>query len=305
MTQMARIALLTLGLAMAVPAVAGAQGARTKDEWVALARGGFVLAGEQRAVDVLLEMNPLLSSPDPVLRDEVAFSAAERWILRDKLVDAAGLRRLMDQWSRNLAVGLGESGTDSVFGRSFSALCLSLIAAADLQASFLEAAEVESLFGRMLDYFAKERDVRGFDPARGWMHSVAHTADVLKFLARNRKLGAGVDRRLLDAVRAKILAADTVFTWGENDRMALALQSAVRRDDAIPAALDEWTAHWVEAHRALWSGGPQVNPRTFAQTENARQVMRSLYAALAMEAAPTANGTASAKAVLTALAKMR
>jgi hypothetical protein len=137
------------------------------------------------------------------------------------------------------------------------------------------------------------------------MHTVAHTSDALKFLARNPKLGTGVDRQLLAAVAAKIASADAVFAWGENDRMALALQSAVRRPDATAEALEAWTARWVEAHRALWAKGPQVDPRAFVQVENAKQVMRSLHAALSMEATPTPTGTAAAKIVLAALARMR
>ena len=70
------------------------------------------------------------------------------------------------------------------------------------------------------------------------MHTVAHTSDALKFLARNPKLAPGSDARLLAAAQGKIESDDTVFTWGENDRMALALHSAVRRTDADSAALD-------------------------------------------------------------------
>ena len=289
----------------AVPLDAAAQTPRGRESWIALAKSGFTLPAGQRPLDVLVEMNPLLASPDPVLRDDVAYSAAERWILRDKVVSADDLRTLIRQWSLNLDNGLGDSGDDRVFGRSFSALCLSLIAAADLSTTFLAADEADALFGKVLAYFSRERDLRGFDPVKGWMHSVAHTSDALKFLARNPKLAPGMDRQLLAAVRAKVEAADTVFAWGENDRMALALQSAVRRSDADGAALDAWITHWVEAHKALWAKGPHVNPRQFAAVENAKQVMRSLYAALSMEASPTPNGTAAARTVLAALAKMR
>jgi hypothetical protein len=294
-----------IAVALVPPGLAREQGPKTRDEWVALAKGGFQLPAGRAAVDLLLEMTPLLSSPDPVLRDDVAYAAADRWILREKRVDPAGLRRLLERWSDNLDAGLGENGTDTVFGRSFSALSLSVIAAADLQSPFLEPAEAQSFFDRMLDYFASERDLRGFDPVRGWMHTVAHTSDALKFLARNPKLGPGVDQRLLAAVAAKIAAADAVFAWGENDRMALALQSAVRRGDASADVLEAWTARWVDAHRALWAKGPHVDPRAFAQVENAKQVMRSLHAALSMEATPTPTGVAAAKTVLAALAKMR
>jgi hypothetical protein len=100
-------------------------------------------------------------------------------------------------------------------------------------------------------------------------------------------------------------SADVVFLWGENDRLALALHAAVRRSDADAAALDKWAARWVAAHTQLWSAGPHVNPRQFALVENAKQVMRSLHAALSMDGAPTPTGEAAAKTLLAALAKMR
>jgi hypothetical protein len=254
---------------------------------------------------MLVSMNPLLASTDPVLRDDVAYSAAERWILRDRRLSPADLRTLLALWTKNLDDGLGQSGDDRVFKRSFSALSLSVVAAADLSAPFLDATEVQALFDRLLDCFQRERDLRGFDATRGWMHTVAHTSDALKFLSRNPKLAAGSDVRLLTAVRAKLESHDAVFTWGENDRMALALQSAVRRPDADSAALAAWVDVWVEAHKQLWAKGPQVDPRRFAVVENAKQVMRSLHAALAMEVSPAEKGTAAQKTVLAALVQMR
>ena len=297
--------MLVVALLMLSVSTFAAQAQVDRSEWVALAKGGFVIPQGRTAIDMLVSMNPLLASPDPVLRDDVAYSAAERWILREKRLSPADLRALLRLWTANLDDGLGQSGDDRVFKRSFSALSLSVIAAADLSAPFLEAAEVQAFFDRMLDYFNRERDLRGFDAARGWMHTPAHTSDALKFLSRNQKLAAGSDVRLLEAVRSKIESHDAVFAWGENDRMALALQSAVRRPDADGAALTAWTEHWMKAHRDLWANGPHVDPRRFAMVENAKQVMRSLHAALAMEASPTEKGTAAAKTVLAALAKMR
>jgi hypothetical protein len=137
------------------------------------------------------------------------------------------------------------------------------------------------------------------------MHTVAHTSDALKFLMRNPKLAPNSGARLLIAVRAKIESHDAVFVWGENNRMALALQSTLRRPDADAAALSAWTDHWVTSYQALWANGPQVEPRRFAAVENAVQVMRSLHAALAMESAPTPSGEAARQTIVAALAKMR
>jgi Protein of unknown function (DUF2785) len=290
---------------LAVPGPLRRQQPAPGSDWIALARGGFVIPNGRTALDLLVDMNQLLASADPALRDNVAYSAAERWILRERRLSASDLRVLLQLWTRNLNDGLGTAGDDRVFKRSFSALCLSVIAAAEVSMPFLETEELQGFFDRLLDYFQRERDLRGFDPVHGWMHTVAHTSDTLKFLSRSPKLAAGSGARLLAAVRAKIESHDAVFTWGENDRMALALQSAVRRPDADAAALTEWTQYWVKAHQALWANGPQVDPRRFARVENAAQVMRSLHAALAMDSAPTPTGEAARQTLIAALARMR
>lgn len=277
----------------------------SRGDWIALAKAGFVVPAGRTAAELLLEMNTLLASPDPVLRDEVAYSAAERWILRDGVVAPDDLRRLQTQWAANLDDGLGTTGDDRVFARSFSALCLSLVAAREVAAPFMTADEVGRFVDRLLDYLARERDLRGYDASRGWIHAVAHTADALKFLARTRHFTPAHGARLLDAVRAKLTATDMVFVWGENDRLAWALHAAVRRPDADGAAFEAWTARWVDDHKALWANGPAVDPAAFARVENAKQVLRSLVAILSMEQTPTPTGDAAKLAAVTALARMR
>jgi hypothetical protein len=242
MRRFAAIVAVTLVISGGASVVAQHSPSRGRDEWIALARSGFALPDGERAIDRLVELNPMLASIDPVLRDDVAFSAAERWIVRD---------------------------------------------------------------ARTLAYFRDERDLRGFDATRGWMHTVAHTSDTLKFLVRNAKLPGARVSQLLGAVRDKVASADTVFTWGENDRMALALQSAVRREDAAPAALEEWEASWVDQYKALWAKGPQVDPRRFAAVDNARQIMRSLLTALSIESKPTSAGDKARRTLMGGLAKMR
>jgi len=284
---------------------AAAAQTRSRADWIELAKGGFAVPAGQTAAGLLVEMNPLLASPDPVLRDEVAYSAAERWILRDKAVAPDDLRRLLALWAGNLDDGLGSAGDDRVFKRSFSALCLSLIAAREVGSPFLAAEEGRRLLDRMLDYFVRERDLRGFDSTRGWMHAPAHTADALKFLARSTHFTPADLPRLLDAVRSRLATTDAVFAWGENDRIAWALHAAVRRPDADPTAVESWAARWVEDHKAVWANGPLVDPVRFARVENAKQVLRSLVAILSMEQAPTPTGEKARLAAVTALARMR
>ena len=94
-------------VALCAAAPAAAQ-TRTRAEWIALRTSGFTVPAGESSAALLLEMNPLLASTDPVLRDDVAFSAAEKWIVRDKVVAPDDLRRLVAQWSANLDDGLGD-----------------------------------------------------------------------------------------------------------------------------------------------------------------------------------------------------
>ena len=296
--------LTALVLALACATSASAQ-TRTREQWVALAQNGFAVPAGETPYGLLVQMDALLASPDPVLRDEVAYSAAAAWVVSKRLVGPDDLRRLITLWSGNLDDGLGTSGDDRVLKRSFSALCLSLIAAREAATPFLTAAEVETLNARLLDYFERERDTRGFVAGRGWIHSAAHTADAFKFLARGSHWTPAHTARLLDAMALKLDAVDTVFVWGEPERLGAALHAAVRRPDGDAAAFEAWTTRWVERHTALWAGGPNIDPARFAVVENAKQTLRALVAQLAMEASPTPTGESARRAALAALAHMR
>ncbi|MGE3277496.1 MAG: DUF2785 domain-containing protein [Vicinamibacterales bacterium] len=257
------------------------------------------------AADRLLALVPLLASADSHERDDVAYGTAERLIIREQAVPPEGLRRVMAAWLAGLDDRIGEQGTDSVFRRSFSALCLSLVAAQDLRAPFLTQAEFDRLLDRTLAYAAAERDLRGFDPVTGWMHSVAHTADLLKFLGRNPKLAPAAQTRIVEAIAAKVEQADTVFVWGEAERIAAALRSLVVRPDAQLDALGRWIAAWPDRHAALWADGPRIDPDRFARVQNARQILAALAVSLPAEAGTPEPVTRIRTALVDALARMR
>lgn len=278
---------------------------RTREQWIALARGGFVVPAGVSAGALLVEMAPLLASPDPTLRDEVAYSAAERWILRERVVTPAELRTLITRWSAMLDDGLGTSGDDRIYGRSFSALCLSIVAARDVATPFLDAREAHALADRLFEYLTRERDLRGFDATGGWMHAIAHTADAFKFLARGRHWAPGSLSRLLSLMSTKAGEVDGVFQWGEPQRIGFALAAAARREDADTSAVERWIGELDGEFRALWARGPVVDPRAFARVENQLQILRGLHTALAMDASPTPTGEAARRAAIAALARMR
>ena len=83
-----------------------------------------------------------------------------------------------------------------------------------------------------------------------------------------------------------------VFTHAEDERLAAALLSVVRRPDFDAARLDPWLARFVALEKQVWSKAPP-DPPTLDASQNARNLLRSLYVLLSQ---PPPSGTAGQSA---------
>jgi hypothetical protein len=280
------------------------QPVRDRTFWIGIVKTGYQVPPGESAFGLLKEMNALLGSTDPVLRDDVAYGAAERWIARQKLLAADEQRVLLALWMANLGAGLGETGSDSVFRRSFSALNLSLLAALDITRPFMIQPEFDALLAGALDYLARERDTRGYDASKGWIHTPAHTADLLKFLARNPRLRPPVQAQLLQAISAKCAAVGQTFAWGEDERLGQVVRSIVRRQDFDAAAFEAWLTEAEQAHKQLWANAPRIDPAAFPRVQNLEGVLRAAFVALSADTDLSAPSTHARERLLRALARM-
>jgi uncharacterized protein DUF2785 len=208
--------------------------------WRAIARARYAPPPGSDVTSLAFELIDMLASPDAEVRDEIAYSTLASWIYQQKLLDAAALRAATDRLLANLAARAGERDNDTIFRRSFSALTLSVIVARDNAEPFLDAGEWHRIETAAIAYLAAEQDLRGYDPAHGWMHSAAHTADLLKFLGRSRHLEPAGQARLLDAVGGKLRSSAVVFTFGEDERFARALLSLTARKDFDQPGFVAW-----------------------------------------------------------------
>ena len=279
--------------------------ARSREAWTALRDAKFAVPAGETASGLLREMNALLASTDPFLRDNVAYEAAARWIYTDGLLSPDEQRAILSQWTANLREGLGEAEGDAVFLRSFSALNLSIVAARDNREPFLTKPEFDAFLDAMLAYFEGERDARGYEPAKGWVHAAAHTADALKFLARNTKLDAAQQARLLAAIDAKARDFGAVFQWAEDARIADVLVSLAARADFDQAAFEAWLATIPPRRKALWANAPAIDAARFPEVQNLTLVLRAALAALSMPAEIPPQAAAARTSIIATLRALR
>jgi hypothetical protein len=231
--------------------------------------------------DLTAELTTMLGSPDPVARDEFAYPILATWISEGVYDDL--LAGLGDGMAAGLTQGLGESDTDSVFRRSFSALVLAECVARDNAESLVPPAKVMEWGDRVTGWLVRERDVRGFVPGKGWAHALAHGADALGVLAESPHFGLTELTVLLDVVADRILLPTPApLGSGEPDRFALATMTILRRRLVPLRIIEPWLARLTAAAAA--AGGPDVDP--YRTTANPEAFLRALHIQVALAPEP-------------------
>lgn len=207
-----------------------------------------------------------LASPDPALRDGVAFEALQS-LLRSGKVSPAAMNDLHTDLTAMLK---GPEGRG--FARPFAALALSEIARADRVAPFLAPERRAALLDAAIAFLDGHGDFRGFDERVGWRHGVAHGADLLMQLSLNPALGKPELLRIRDAVARKISPPGHAYVFGESERLARPILFIARRGVFTGA---EWTAWQAEAARM--DGDAFGSSAALARRHNISAFLSSLY----------------------------
>lgn len=179
-----------------------------------------------------------LASPDPVLRDGIAYEALTEWLRADAL-DVDTRRRLRDRLYAMLDAADGDG-----FAQPFAALALSEVARTDRIAAWMAPEERTAMVARASKYLASVQDYRGYDDAQGWRHGVAHASDWAMQLALNPALERAQLEQLLAAVSAQVVpASGHAYVFGEPGRLARPVLYIAKRNLLSEA---DWTA-WFGA----------------------------------------------------------
>jgi hypothetical protein len=277
------LALLVLLLSAAF--AAHAQTSHDPDFWRQIAKSHYAVPQGQNPFPLAQELVGLFSSPDPELRDDLAYSILYSWIRKPELFTPPELVTLTTECQTNLQHGLGEQGTNSVLQRSFSALGLSLLAKRDAKSPFLSDAQFHSLVVAAISYLTAEQDLRGYDAKLGWIHATAHTADLLAELGANPRLTRDEQIHILSAIAERLQTAPQVYIQGEQSRLALAVLSIMRRHDFDPATFNTWLDGLQSADRSVWTVKP-LTPEALAHFQNRTYMLDAIVGRMPLEPIP-------------------
>lgn len=195
-------------------------------DWKAVIDGDFRLPAGLSQQEAVAELVGMLRSPDPVIRDELAYTVLGRFIPD---LDADACTVLGDEMAGRL--------TDrELHVRSFGALVLASVVNRGLfRKQWLEAFEA---------WYPHERDLRGYDQELGWLHAAAHGADLLGAFGLHDQVRP---ERMLDLAAVRLRTpTGYVFAELEGCRLAHGIALTLTRGeqdtvwlDSLSAVLDE------------------------------------------------------------------
>ncbi len=169
---------------------------------------------------------------DPVLRDEYVYRFFWTIIRHDLLADET-LIELFDTMHHNIHPG------KPILTRSFSYLVLAALIKRHSVKTFLDQARLNDVYETAIKAFGEETDMRGYDEAIGFVHAIAHGADLLEALATIDITQAQVDT-MLTVVKKKVFTTSGAYHHNEDKRMANILVRLYHNDHMDKKALDAW-----------------------------------------------------------------
>jgi hypothetical protein len=195
---------------------------RRMTDWAQVREAGFAVPEGRPLGELVAELAAMLRSPDPVVRDRQAYSTLATWIQRGVLSERE-LRELGDEM-------VPRFGDAELQARTFAPLILDAI----VSSGVFEPGWVRP-FER---WYVAEQDLRGYDEKLGWLHAVAHGADLLGTLGLHPAVEPVQMLRL--GIGRLLTPTQYVLRDMEDDRLGYALAATLTRDDLTGSDAVDW-----------------------------------------------------------------
>ena len=245
-----------------------------KEFWASIAKDDYKVPDGHSLEELTKTLFGYLGSTDPELRDEIAYIVYANFLKRD-LYSNEEIQGHISVLLSNLEQGIGETGTDSVFLRAFSVLFLAEIVHNDNKKGLFGKDQILAILEKGLWYLDAEKDPRGHVPVKGWAHALAHTADLMLVLGRNRHVEAAGLERILQGIAKKLVGStDWVYIHGEVERLANAVVAVMQRDILANEHWEGWLKSLTEPEQS-WKGAYE-NEEQAKAFHNVRNFLRSL-----------------------------
>ncbi|XOV78507.1 MAG: DUF2785 domain-containing protein [Aestuariibacter sp.] len=248
-----------------------------KQKLLLLKEAKFETTDQNRQI-LVSQLHHCLASPDPEVRDGVAYEAYFTW-LRDEKITAEQLKVLFERLTK--ALENRRSDKQGVY-LPFVALVYSEVVRVDRINSYLSEEQRQRSVNAIVQYLKDITDYRGFDDKSGWRHGVAHSADVVLQLALNSNVDGAMLSQLAQGMKAQIVPESGHFyIYGEPERLARATAYAMLREDLSLEYWQTWLVNLADPAPFEEWGDVFKSQQGLAMRNNLRQFLTNLYTMIA------------------------
>lgn len=211
---------------------------------------------------------------DPEVRDQLIYTTFVNWIEEKGYFTDEELKTLLNTiLSDDFAFyNIGSEDDDSVLRRSFSILLVNPILCNHLDKEFLDEEMILKIKDCLVKYFNEEKDLRGYDKEKGWIHAIAHVADGIHALINCEGITEEICKEIMDTIKNKLFEGKESFNSEEDERLITIIYYDIISDNLLS---NEYICNWIES---LGNVIEIKDRRTrFIARTNVKTFIRSLY----------------------------
>lgn len=255
----------------------------------------FLLDEENDAAFYLSSLLYYIGDPDPSLRDDLIYETLAHWIEEEKYFEEEELSKLLPQLASSDYLGKGlfdcslsdvEAGQHDfntpvggfALTRAFSALAIASIIRRHNEETFLSEDELRFTSNQMIEVLECENDFRGYVQPYGWVHTIAHYADVLEALLKNPLIEEAYAKSFMRVISRLYARANAILGAQEEERLINALYDSLFVSGMI--ATEDLRAWLFDMGSMNFMGLDEGSADPFAESfrrVNKKLFLRALY----------------------------
>jgi len=234
----------------------------------------YNLGNGENTNDYVNLMLKYIGDNDPEVRDELIYTTFVNWIEEKGYFTDEELETLLNTiLSKDFAFyNIGSEDDDSVLRRSFSILLVNPILCVHIDKEFLDEEMILKTKDCLIKYLNEEKDLRGYDKEKGWLHAIAHVADGIHALINCKGITEDICKDIMGTIENKLLEGREVFNAEEDERLITIIYYDIISDNLLS---NEYICNWIDGLSKV----VEIEDRRtrFMARTNVKKFIRSLY----------------------------